>query len=242
MICIANWKLKIETKSEVDQLLNDYNEKQYKNNCKVVVCPSFTQLSVVGSSLPNTWFLGAQSVSRETKGSHTGEVSAAQIKASGCKYCIVGHSEERKKGETFLIVAEKITMLQKENLIPVVCFGESALEREGDYLATIKSQLIEATSKIEKKGSEIIFAYEPIWAIGKEAARPSTPVECKEVVEFVREFLSENGFSVFFVLYGGSVSAENVGGYVADGGADGFLLGRASLSGEDFSAIINAAK
>ncbi|MDX1575018.1 MAG: triose-phosphate isomerase [Kiloniellales bacterium] len=211
--------------------------------CDFLVCPPFHLLLAVGEDLAGSPVqLGAQDCHTAEKGAHTGDVSAAMLADAGCSHVIVGHSERRADhGESDSLVRAKAEAALAAGLIPIVCIGETEAERQaGEALAVVGAQL--AGSVPEVKGgaeSEIVVAYEPVWAIG--SGRTPTPEDVGEVHGHIRALLcdrfGEDRGAAVRILYGGSVKAANAGELLAIGHVDGALVGGASLDANEFRAI-----
>ncbi len=187
--------------------------------------------------------LGVQDVSGHAHGAYTGEISAAMLKDFGVRYAIVGHSERRQyHGETDDQVALKAKSALSVGITPIVCVGETLAEREaGQTEQVVKRQL---AAVIQANGhciSEIVVAYEPVWAIG--TGKTATPQEAQSVHAVLRAQLqaaTEHAQRVK-VLYGGSMNAANASGLLAQADIDGGLIGGAALKPADFLTIIAAA-
>ena len=211
-----------------------------------VVCPPFVALEAVYGLLSGTPVaLGAQDLHHEDAGAFTGEVSGPMLKGL-CDYVIVGHSERRSIfGETDKLVGRKVEAARRAGLRPILCVGERLQEREdGSAEAVVERQLRRA---LADAGSieGLIVAYEPVWAIG--TGRAATPDDAQSMMAHVRRVVA----SVFDaasadgvpLLYGGSVTAENVAGFVLQADVNGALVGGASLSAEGFVQLVrNAAE
>jgi triosephosphate isomerase len=213
--------------------------------CHVAVCvpaPYLAQVQMLrhGSALE----LGAQDVSAHEQGAYTGEMSAAMLKEFGARYAIVGHSERRQyHGESDQLVADKAKAALAHGITPIVCVGETLAEREaGQTELVVKRQL---ASVIHTNGhciSEIVVAYEPVWAIG--TGKTATPEQAQAVHQVLRAQLqaaTEHADRVA-ILYGGSMNAANAASLLAQPDIDGGLIGGASLKAADFLQIIAAAR
>lgn len=212
--------------------------------------------NVVGVSIPYIYlgdakkslkkskvFYGAENCHFETKGAFTGEISVAMLKEFGCKTCIVGHSERRAyDNETDEKVNLKLKALLKENMQPIMCFGETKDERDkGLNKKVVKTQLenglADLTSSEIKK---IIFAYEPVWAIGTGVS--ATSKQAEEMAKYIKEYLSKQ-FDLtegeIVLLYGGSLNDQNAQDILSKTHIDGGLIGGACLDVAKFEKIIN---
>ena len=187
--------------------------------------------------------IGVQNIHSEKNGAYTGDISTVQAVSVGASFTIIGHSERRALGETDILCNKKILSALAGKLSVILCVGETLRDDHGDYLETIKSQVSSALQGVQSKDlKKITIAYEPVWAIGKNATGVATPIECLEVAILIRRTLSDlYGDAVSkkaILLYGGSANSENASGFLHDGGVQGFLLGRASLSYAELESII----
>jgi triosephosphate isomerase len=210
----------------------------------VAVCVPSVYLGDVALSLQGAgirW--GAQDCSAHASGAYTGEVSAAMLAEFGCRYVLVGHSERRAyHAETDQLVADKAKQALAHRLTPIVCVGETLAERDaGQTNEVVKRQL---SAVIHTNGhciSQIVVAYEPVWAIG--TGRSATPEQAQAVHHVLRSQLrAATGHAADVrLLYGGSVRADNAVSLFAQPDIDGGLIGGASLNAADFAAICRAA-
>lgn len=187
--------------------------------------------------------LGSQDVSAQSSGAFTGEVSATMLQDFGCRFAIVGHSERRQyHGETDALVADKAKQALAHGMTPIVCVGETLAEREaGKTVEVVKLQLAAVIHANGHCISEIVVAYEPVWAIG--TGKTATPEQAQEVHAVLRAQLkaaTEHADRVK-ILYGGSMNAANAATLLAQPDIDGGLIGGASLKAPDFLSIIAAA-
>lgn len=186
--------------------------------------------------------LGGQDVSEHASGAFTGQVSAGMLKEFGATLVLVGHSERRQyNAESSEQVAAKATAAFNAGLVPVICVGEMLIEREtGQAEASVAAQLAPCAELIRVAGSKLIFAYEPVWAIG--TGKTASPAQAEEMHAFIRDEISgysPNARSVS-ILYGGSVKPSNARELFAERNIDGGLIGGASLVATDFLAIVDA--
>lgn len=216
--------------------------------CAVAVCvpaPYLAQLHGLALSVPglSAMDLGAQDVSAKSAGAFTGEVSAAMLKDFGCRYVIVGHSERRQYHfETDALVAEKAQQALAAGITPIVCVGETLAEREaGQTESIVKRQLAAVIHTNGHCISEIVVAYEPVWAIG--TGKTATPEEAQAVHAVLRAQLkaATDHADRVKILYGGSMNAANAASLLGQPDIDGGLIGGASLKAADFLKIIAAA-
>jgi triosephosphate isomerase len=212
-------------------------------DCTVAVCVPGPYLAQVNQLRAGTRIeVGAQDVSRHEQGAYTGEVSAQMLREFGVRYAIVGHSERRQyHGETDEVVADKAKAALAHGITPIVCVGETLAEREGGHTAEVVKRQMAAV--IHTNGhciSEIVVAYEPVWAIG--TGKTATPEMAQEVHALIRAQLkaaTEHSERVH-ILYGGSMNAGNAAALLAQPDIDGGLIGGASLKPADFLQIIQA--
>jgi len=190
--------------------------------------------------------LGAQNAWFEQEGAYTGEVSPSQIRSVGLTHVIIGHSERRAIGETDELVNKKILAGIKAGLIVVMCVGEHERDKDGEYLKYIASKIKTALKSVQKKElGNIVIAYEPIWAIGKNALRAASAEDALEIAILIKKTLadiySRDGVGVP-ILYGGSVSEKNAREFLTNSRVDGLLVGRASLDPFVFGEILLGAE
>jgi len=239
----GNWKMNgnlAANEALVRAVIAGMNEAR----CAVAVCvpaPYLAQVNALraGSRLE----LGAQDVSQHAQGAYTGEVCAAMLKEFGVRYAIAGHSERRQyHGETDAVVAEKVKTALACGITPIVCVGETLAEREaGKTEEVVKRQLAAVIHVNGHCISEIVVAYEPVWAIG--TGRTATPEQAQEVHSLLRAQLmaATTHSERVHILYGGSMNAGNAKQLLTQPDIDGGLVGGASLKAADFLQIIAAA-
>lgn len=213
----------------------------------VIVCPSLVWLTECrrhyrGKAIA----LGAQDVSAFSTGSHTGEVNTAMLRGSGVSHVIIGHSERRAQGETDERVGEKLKQVTGAGMTALLCIGEAARDDHGEYLHFLRAQLEKGLQGLlPTQLSQLIVAYEPIWAIGKTAADAMKSEQMHETSIYIRKILSEkysyDQARLVPILYGGSVEPDNAAELLSRGEIDGFLVGHASLHAESFGLILKAA-
>ncbi len=212
--------------------------------CAVAVCVPAPYLAQVGGLLAGSAIdLGAQDVSGHEAGAYTGEVSGAMLREFGVRYAIVGHSERRQyHAETDLAVADKVRLALACGITPIVCVGETLAQREaGQTEEVVKHQLAAVIHANGHCISEVVVAYEPVWAIG--TGRTATPAQAQQVHGVLRAQLkaATQHAERMQILYGGSMNAANAAELLGQSDIDGGLVGGASLKAADFLAIIAAA-
>ncbi|MEO7107709.1 MAG: triose-phosphate isomerase [Rhodoferax sp.] len=240
----GNWKMNATLQSNA-ALMSALASGVVNAQCQVVVCVpapylAQVQLLVAGSSIG----LGAQDVSEHETGAFTGEVSANMLREFATRYCLVGHSERRQyHGEADAVVAVKAQRALAAGITPIVCVGETLAEREaGRTEEVVKRQLAAVIHANGHCISEIVVAYEPVWAIG--TGKTASPEEAQQVHAVLRAQLhaaTENADRVH-ILYGGSMNAANAAQLLSQQDIDGGLVGGASLKAADFLTIIAAAR
>lgn len=247
-LIVANWKMNPSTFDEAKSIFNKVRlvGKSLKNT-DVVICPPFPFLYPFSKlNYPRNLFLGAQNISSEEKGAFTGEVSGAMIKNLGGEFVIVGHSERRLIGETDEIIRNKLQIAFNTGLTAILCIGEKIRDKDGAYLEFLKNQIGECLTGLSKKNLfGFIIAYEPIWVIGKSYREAMNPTDVHEMTLFIKkvagEMFGKDIGGSFKILYGAAVEVENTPILFSQGNIDGLLIGHASLSPEQFSAILRVA-
>lgn len=247
-IIVGNWKMNpLTQKDALNIFANIRAVAGVAKKVTTVVCPPVIFLSdLLKSGKGSKVGVGAQDACAETSGAYTGEVSVAMVAQAGAGYVIVGHSERRAAGDTNEMVNKKVRSALKAGLKVILCVGEHEKDEHGHYLSFIKDQIVSALFGVPKtQFANILIAYEPIWAIGKEATGVETPEGFLHNMLFVRKVLDGVGGNKIAhstpVLYGGSVDKKNAVAFLVEGKADGLLVGRASLEPTRFAEIIKLA-
>lgn len=243
-IIAGNWKMH-KTIEEATQLAKQICDKIKDTDTEVVLCVPYTALLAVKKVIDGTNIkLGAQNLHWEDQGAFTGEISPLMLKEIGVDYCIVGHSERRQYfNETDETVNKKAHTCLNHGIRPIICVGETLEQREnGEMKTLIKSQVVKALKDIDvSQMNNIVFAYEPIWAIG--TGKTATPKQANEVIAFIRtiirELYGDKVSTEIRIQYGGSVKPANVSEIMAQEDIDGALVGGASLKPDDFMQILN---
>jgi triosephosphate isomerase (TIM) len=248
-LIVGNWKMN-KTASEAAAFIRDLRERVSASpHADVVIAPPFTALETASSALgPSSWInLGAQDVHWEEQGAFTGEVSAPMLRELGCRYVIVGHSERRTLfGERDENIQKKVRAALKHGLTPILCVGESLAEREAHRTESIVTdQLNNSLAGLTVQDlATVAIAYEPVWAIG--TGRAATTEQAMTVHRSIRLFL-EAGWntqtaSTIRILYGGSVTPQNIESLLVSDAIDGALVGGACLNPDSFATIIDRAQ
>ena len=244
-VVIGNWKMNM-TREEAKTLLIGISERVKDNKVDVAFAVPYTDIDVAKSVVNDNIKIAAQNVHFEPRGAYTGEISVEMLKELGVKYCIVGHSERRKYFyETDESVNKKTKALLEGGIIPVVCVGETLEQREKDeQLEVVELQVKKAIADIDPRFvSDIIIAYEPVWAIG--TGKTATAEQAEEICSHIRYTVAKAyGLSIaenVRIQYGGSVTEVNAKEFVEKENIDGALVGGASLK-PTFIEIIEAAK
>ena len=246
-VIAGNWKMNMDVHQSqklVSEILNGLGKD---SKAEVIVCPPYTSLSEVNSLLKGTQIkLGAQNMYFEESGAYTAEISADMLKSVGCEYVILGHSERRVIfNESDELVNKKIKSALAKGLKPIFCVGELLEQREtGETMKVVSSQIEKGLEGISaEQMKNIIFAYEPVWAIG--TGKTATPQQAQEVHLFIRELVTENFSSIvaekLIIQYGGSVKPDNSRELLLQKDIDGALVGGACLKADSFLSIIAAA-
>ncbi len=238
---IGNWKLHGSRQRSDDLLSQIQDNLQVNDQLTVVICPPAVYLGEMAKHLQNV-HLGAQNVSAELTGAFTGEVSAQMLQEMGCRYALIGHSERRQLFfEDNALIARKWLSAYHAGLIPVLCVGETAKQREQSetfsvLFAQLRAILDVASPELMAK---TLVAYEPVWAIGTGLS--ATPSQVEEVHSKITSWLDDKGCGRVPILYGGSVKANNAASLLVEPSVSGLLVGGASLVPEDFLSICASA-
>jgi triosephosphate isomerase (TIM) len=246
-IVAGNWKMNMNLGESIDLIKGIISGSGKNDLVEKIVFPSFPLLKSVSDLLHNEadFFVGAQNCSEYIGGAYTGEVSCDMLQSIGCKYVLIGHSERRlyfnESNEQLIL---KINQALANQLKVIFCVGEKLQERKQVlHFETVKKQLCEVLDYFPKgKISQLVIAYEPVWAIG--TGETATPIQTQEMHAFIRSVLinifSEKAASEISILYGGSCNAQNATELFSCADVDGGLIGGASLKSTDFCKIINS--
>jgi triosephosphate isomerase len=240
-LIVGNWKMHGSHPANAELLAALLGARPF--GADVAVCVPFPYLSETAVNLAGgdiRW--GAQDCSAHDSGAYTGEVSSAMLAEFGCRYAIVGHSERRAlHGESDALVADKAQAVLKHDVTPIVCVGETLAQREaGETAQVVKRQLSTVIHTLAHCVSEMVVAYEPVWAIGTGLS--ATPQQAQDVHQLLRAQLqaATPHAAQMKILYGGSVKPDNAASLFTQPDIDGALVGGASLKAADFIAICRA--
>jgi triosephosphate isomerase (TIM) len=243
----GNWKMHTDIVAAVALASGIKKQLTNKDGVEVLVCPPFTNIwHVVESVKDSNISAGAQNCYYEEKGAFTGEISVDMIKALGCQYIIVGHSERRAIfKESDELINKKAHAILNKSLKPIICIGETLDERKAEKtISVLKQQLDIGLKEIsDTQSKDIVLAYEPVWAIGTGISATNEQIE--DAHKFIRSYLSDrfpdNGNSIL-IQYGGSVKPDNAQEILSIENVNGALIGGASLKVDSFMSIIRAAQ
>ncbi|MEK7080293.1 MAG: triose-phosphate isomerase [Patescibacteria group bacterium] len=232
----ANWKMNPASQKEAEEIFEQIKKGVKNTTEEVVVCPPFVYISALARLSSEALSVGGQNCFYEENGAFTGEISPAMLKDLGVEYLIIGHSERRKYfGETDETVNKKIIKALAVGLKIVFCIGETEEERTAGKRSEVLQRQIQQGLKDVVDINDVSVAYEPVWAIG--TGNNCSVQETKESIDFIRKFVKADTK----ILYGGSVKSENSGAYIKEAGANGLLVGGASLNVEEFVKIVESA-
>lgn len=244
-LIMGNWKMN-GSRQEGLQLAKALADGLGSVSQEVAVCVPFVYLSDIRTVLDGSPIaVGSQNVADQASGAYTGEVSAAMLADCGVKYALVGHSERRSYyGDSNQSVANRFVQAQKQNIVPVLCVGETLEEREQDRTFQVVDEQLDAV--IDAAGIEAfanaVIAYEPVWAIG--TGKTASDEQAQEVHHYIRKRIAERSQSIadkVQILYGGSVKPDNAKALFAMPDIDGGLVGGASLDAKGFLQICHSA-
>jgi len=246
-IVAGNWKMN-NTLQETLSLIDDLALKTNTGSAEIIIAPTFTNLYAAVERFResgNPIQVAAQNMHQATQGAYTGEISAAMLKSIGVEIVVLGHSERRAYfHETNELLAQKVNTALAQGLRIIFCFGEELADRKsGNHFELVSKQLKEGLFHVpENAWSQIVLAYEPVWAIG--TGETASPEQAQEMHAHIRQEItnhySETISNGVTILYGGSVKPANATAIFSKPDVDGGLIGGASLKADDFFAIVNA--
>ena len=245
-LLVANWKMNPPTFKEAKRLFEATKKaSDTAKNVSIVIAPPSIYLRELRANYRGKRLaFGVQNAHFESKGSYTGEVSMAEAKDAGASYVLIGHAERRAMGETNDDTRKKVAAAIALSLLPILCVGEKERTHEGRHFDLIKEQLKAGFADVvAAKIPRVTIAYEPIWAIGAEAAM--NPRDMHEMAIFIRKTVvglyGEKGMGVK-ILYGGSIDETNAADMLVNGDVAGLLVGRASADPEKLTTLVRAIK
>jgi triosephosphate isomerase len=247
-LVVGNWKMNPATLASAKKLFVDICTRlgSRPQHVKPVIAPPFPFISEIERLSPSKRIdLAAQDVFFESIGAHTGEVSVPMLKSVGVSMVIVGHSERRARGESDDEIYRDVQAVLKAKVSAIICVGEQVRDQHGNYFGVVEAQVRAALRDVSEKDlKRIIFAYEPVWAIGTGAT--ASAADAHEMKLFIQKLLtdrySRSAAESVRILYGGSVKKKNAAELLHVGGVDGFLIGGASLRAAEFAHIITIAE
>lgn len=242
----GNWKMH-KTIDEAVSFIHQLIQQPLPAEVDPVICAPFPALSLLVNETKGSRIeIGAQNVHWEKEGAYTGEVSVPMLQAAGITYVIIGHSERRSLfAETDDAVNKKVHAALAGGLTPIICVGEELEEREaGKTKAVVHTQVIAALEGVSATdATKVVFAYEPVWAIGSGQA--ATAEDAEEVCAYIRQLLTERYdqqvADKIRIQYGGSVKPNNISAFLSKPNIDGALVGGASLAADSFLALLQGA-
>lgn len=246
-LVMGNWKMN-GRRDQVQALFTALEDQLASLSAvEVAVCPPYPFLALVHDRQRETSGigLGAQNVSMYSDGAYTGEVSGEMLRDMGCEFAIIGHSERRLLfSETNEVVAKKFIRARDAGLVPVLCVGESATDRDASRTEEVIGAQVLAVFQDGGREAfrQAVVAYEPVWAIG--TGRAASPAEAQKVHAFIRKTVAARdpeAAATLRILYGGSVKAQNARELFAQDDIDGGLIGGAALNAIEFAGICRAA-
>ena len=244
-IMAGNWKM-YKTPAETRAFFEKFRPLvSGSRHCDIVICPPFVNLEAATECIRDTAIeVGAQNMCFAKEGAYTGEVSGLMLRAVGCRWVLIAHSERRQYfGETSESAAKKISAALDAGLTPVYCVGETLDDRESERTELVlEAQFHGAVAHLNaEQFQKIALAYEPVWAIG--TGKVATPEMAEAAHRFIRDQVRSrfgNGpADACRILYGGSVKPDNAQGLMAQPEIDGALVGGASLDPVSFASIVN---
>jgi len=248
VIITANWKMNT-TPADAGPLAADIAKATDVAKLTRIICPPFTNINAVSAAVEGTGVLvGAQNVHAEAKGAYTGEINADMLKGL-VPWCIIGHSERRRdQFESDELVGQKIVRLVEAGISPMMCCGEQLEDREaGRALETVQAQVKASLETVLAAGnglpSDLVIAYEPVWAIG--TGKTATGADAAEMANAIRATVADLGGAEYAesvpVLYGGSVTADSFAEFISEPSIDGALIGGAGLKPDQMAGIAATA-
>ncbi|MDP2903871.1 MAG: triose-phosphate isomerase [Methylovulum sp.] len=243
-LVVGNWKMN-GTRASSILLSQGIVAGLGSNSAQIAVCVPYVFLASVGEIIKDSRLaLGVQNVADKPAGAFTGEISATMLNEFGCKYALVGHSERRSYyGDTNESVAARFSQAQAENIVPILCIGETLEQREQNQTFDVVNEQIDAVINLTgiQAFNSAVIAYEPVWAIG--TGKTASDEQAQEVHQHIRQYIAAKDQVIadkIQILYGGSAKPDNAKGLFAMPDIDGGLIGGASLDAESFLKIYHS--
>lgn len=248
MLLVSNWKAYVADVKTAKSLVATGKRASTRNKIQLVIVPPapFVGLFADGKTPPSKKLsFGAQDVSLVGGGAATGEITAAALAGLGLTHVIVGHSERRALGESDAMVLAKTQQTLSVGLTPILCIGERRRDPEAKYLHFLRSQIDAVFSHLSsKERARMVIAYEPLWAIGRNAADSIQPQDLQEMVLYIRKvlgaYMPASSAKKVPILYGGSVEPSNIRSLAGNAEVEGFLVGHASAQVDTYAGLIKA--
>lgn len=243
-LVVGNWKMN-GTRASAELLAQGIIAGLGTNSVEIAVCVPYVYLASVAEVVKGSRLaLGAQNVADKPSGAFTGEVSASMLSEFSCKYVLVGHSERRTYyGDTNASVAARFCQAQEQNIIPVLCVGETLEQREQNQTFAVVNEQLDAVINLAgiNAFNKAVIAYEPVWAIG--TGKTASDDQAQEVHRHIRQYIAAKDQAIadeIKILYGGSAKPDNAKGLFAMPDIDGGLIGGASLDADSFLKIYHS--
>ncbi|MEI8327822.1 MAG: triose-phosphate isomerase [Candidatus Taylorbacteria bacterium] len=245
-LIVGNWKMNPGTLNEARKIARNVRRAALTLvHTEAIICPpSVFLVPLIPRKKARHFSVGAQSAYFAESGAYTGLISTAMLRDVGVEYVIVGHSEERQRGDTDEMVSKKVRAVIEAGMTPIVCVGESSRDDVGaTHFGALREQIRNSFENVPKKAAgNIVLAYEPVWAIG--AKDSMVPEQIYEMSLFVKkvfsDVFSQESAVKISVLYGGAVNSRNAADIVSIGKVDGLLVGRESLNTVSFVELLKA--
>lgn len=242
-ILIANWKNHPGSLKEAENILSKIsrNRRSYEK-INLFIAPPHPYLAAVSSRTGSLFKLACQDMPALVKETSTGSVMPDILKSFGVRLSIIGHSEVRAQGETSEIVSQKVATALSAGIAPLVCIGEKERDRDGEQFGFLRDEIGRSLSSLKDGDAQkLVLAYEPIWAVGKDALGVIEPGDLSQTVIFIKRVLADifgrEMADKIPILYGGSVDSSNTRELVHNTGVRGLLVGRASLDASSLKTI-----
>jgi len=240
---VANWKTYKTNMNEVNDFFKGFQEYShtFPPGHEIVLCPSFLHLEAVSSIKPSNVELGAQDCSQYGAGPYSGDTTAAQLKTVGVKYCIIGHVQRRKDGETDQQINLKVKQCIAAGITPIVCFGETLVEYDNDQTRIVLERQMRDSLMGIRDLQNVVLCYMPIWSIG--TGFYTTGEYSNIIADFMRKTavkLTGNPMSAnCTLLFGGQITQSNVKEYMETPEVDGVMFAISALHPKEFATIVN---